>query len=137
MCAAIFASTTCASVIRAPSPCSTGSRSIWSVVGENGLTLSGGQRQRVALARALITDPKVLVLDDATSSIDAAVEEEIHATLRRLLAGRTTLLIAHRRSTLALADRIVVVEQGRVLDSGTHDALWARCDKYRQLLSGP
>src|SRR5207302_896373 len=107
------------------------------VVGEQGLTLSGGQRQRVALARALISDPHVLILDDATSSIDARVEEEIHATLRRLLGTRTTLLIAHRRSTLALADRIVVVERGRVLDDGTHEELWARCDTYRQLLAGP
>src|SRR5204863_112503 len=74
------------------------------VVGERGLTLSGGQRQRVALARALITDPRILVLDDATSSVDSRVEEEIHATLRRLMAGRTTLLVAHRRSTLRLAD---------------------------------
>jgi ATP-binding cassette subfamily B protein len=107
------------------------------VVGEQGLTLSGGQRQRVALARALLSNPRILLLDDATSSVDARVEEEIHATLRRLLAGRTTLLIAHRRSTLALADRIVVVDKGRVADAGTHDELWARCRLYRDLLSGP
>ncbi len=107
------------------------------VVGEQGLTLSGGQRQRVALARALLSDPRVLILDDATSSIDALMEEEIHATLHRLLEGRTTLLIAHRRSTLALADRIVVVDAGTVVDSGTHAELWGRCRTYRLLLSGP
>src|SRR5439155_5336149 len=107
------------------------------VVGERGLTLSGGQRQRVALARALLTDPHVLILDDATSSVDARVEEEIHATLRRLLQGRTTLLIAHRRSTLRLADRIAVVDGGRVVDSGTHEELMARCGLYRRLLAGP
>src|SRR5436305_10780968 len=107
------------------------------VVGERGLTLSGGERQRVALARALLTAPHVLILDDATSSVDARVEEEIHATLRRLLEGRTTLLIAHRRSTLRLAGRIAVVDAGRVADVGTHDELLERCHLYRRLLSGP
>ncbi|ACU74155.1 ABC transporter related [Catenulispora acidiphila DSM 44928] len=107
------------------------------VVGEQGLTLSGGQRQRIALARALITDPRVLILDDATSAVDARVEAEIHDTLRRVMAGRTTLLIAHRRSTLALADRIAVLDRGRVVDIGTHEELTERCPLYRLLLSGP
>jgi ATP-binding cassette subfamily B protein len=106
-------------------------------VGERGLSLSGGQRQRVALARALITNPRILILDDATSAVDARVEEEIHATLRRVMAGRTTLLVAHRRSTLRLANRIVVVDDGQVLDQGSHDELVARCPRYRELLSGP
>src|SRR5206468_11221386 len=96
------------------------------VVGERGLSLSGGQRQRIALARALLTDPRILVLDDATSSIDARTEEEIHATLRRLMQGRTTLLVAHRRSTLHLADRIVVVDRGHIADQGTHEELLER-----------
>jgi ATP-binding cassette subfamily B protein len=107
------------------------------VVGEQGLTLSGGQRQRVALARALITDPSILILDDATSAIDARVEAQIHATLRRVMAGRTTLLIAHRRSTLQLADRIAVLDEGRLVDEGTHEELTARCPLYRLLLAGP
>jgi ATP-binding cassette, subfamily B, bacterial len=107
------------------------------VVGEQGLTLSGGQRQRVALARALLTDPAILVLDDATSAIDARVEAQIHETLRRVMAGRTTLLIAHRRSTLQLADRIAVLDEGRLVDSGTHEELTARCPLYRLLLAGP
>jgi ATP-binding cassette subfamily B protein len=107
------------------------------VVGERGLTLSGGQRQRIAMARALLTDPRILVLDDATSAVDARIEEEIHATLRRIMRGRTTLLIAHRRSTLRLADRIVVLDRGRVIDDGSHEELLARCPLYRQLLSGP
>ena len=107
------------------------------VVGEQGLTLSGGQRQRVALARALLTDPAILVLDDATSAVDPRVEAEIHETLRRVMRGRTTLLIAHRRSTLQLADRIAVLDQGRLLDIGSHEELLARCPLYRRLLAGP
>jgi ATP-binding cassette, subfamily B, bacterial len=107
------------------------------VVGEQGLTLSGGQRQRVALARALITDPAVLILDDATSAIDARVEAQIHGTLRKVMAGRTTLLIAHRRSTLELADQIAVLDQGRLIDQGTNEELMARCPEYRLLLAGP
>jgi ATP-binding cassette, subfamily B, bacterial len=107
------------------------------VVGEQGLTLSGGQRQRVALARALITDPAILVLDDATSAIDARVEAQIHATLRKVMAGRTTLLIAHRRSTLELADQIAVLDEGQLVDQGTNDELMSRCPEYRLLLAGP
>jgi ATP-binding cassette, subfamily B, bacterial len=108
------------------------------VVGEQGLTLSGGQRQRVALARALITNPRLLLLDDATSAVDPRIEAEIHATLHQVMAGRTTLLIAHRRSTLNLADRIAVLtDDGRVADVGTHDELSARSALYRLLISGP
>ncbi len=106
------------------------------VVGERGLTLSGGQRQRIALARAILTDPRILILDDATSAIDSKVEEAIHEGLRAVMADRTTLLIAHRQSTLHLADRIVVLVQGRVVEQGTHDELLARSPVYRTLLSG-
>src|SRR5262249_25217621 len=91
----------------------------------------------VALARALITDPSILILDDATSAIDARVEAAIHSTLRRVMAGRTTLLIAHRRSTLELADQIAVLDAGRLVDQGTHEELTARCPQYRLLLAGP
>nr|WP_239579015.1 ABC transporter ATP-binding protein [Microlunatus panaciterrae] len=108
-----------------------------SVVGEQGLTLSGGQRQRVALARALLIDPQLLVLDDATSAIDARIEAEIHDTLRQVMSGRTTILIAHRRSTLGLADRIAVLDRGRIVDIGTHDELQGRCALYNTLLSAP
>ena len=106
------------------------------VVGEQGLTLSGGQRQRVCLARALVTDPAVLVLDDATSAVDANVEARIHDALRSAMAGRTTLLIAHRQSTLALADQIAVLDEGRLVDLGTHEELTTRCPLYRLLLAG-
>jgi ATP-binding cassette subfamily B protein len=105
-------------------------------VGERGMTLSGGQRQRIALARAILTDPAILILDDATSAVDAQTEEQIHDALRHVLAGRTTLLIAHRMSTLRLADRIVVLDAGRVQDSGTHAELLDRNAIYRGLLSG-
>ncbi|MET9889472.1 ABC transporter ATP-binding protein [Streptomyces sp. NPDC006465] len=106
-------------------------------VGEHGLTLSGGQRQRVALARAILTDPRLLVLDDATSAVDARVEHEIHEALKHVMEGRTTLLIAHRRSTLNLADRIAVLDGGRLADIGTHDELQARSALYRRLLTDP
>ncbi|MFJ3158897.1 ABC transporter ATP-binding protein [Streptomyces kanasensis] len=106
-------------------------------VGEHGLTLSGGQRQRIALARAILTDPRLLLLDDATSAVDARVEHEIHEALRSVMAGRTTLLIAHRRSTLGLADRIAVLDGGRLSDLGTHDELQARSPLYRRLLTDP
>ncbi|MFF2351732.1 ABC transporter ATP-binding protein [Kitasatospora sp. NPDC058115] len=106
-------------------------------VGEQGLTLSGGQRQRIALARAILTDPRVLLLDDATSAVDPQIEAEIHDALRSVMAGRTTLLIAHRRSTLQLADRIAVLDRGRLLDLGTHEELEARCPQYRALITDP
>ncbi|WP_043669393.1 ABC transporter ATP-binding protein [Streptomyces xylophagus] len=106
-------------------------------VGEHGLTLSGGQRQRVALARAILTDPRLLVLDDATSAVDARVEHEIHEALKQVMEGRTTLLIAHRRSTLNLADRIAVLDGGRLADIGTHDELQERSPLYRRLLTDP
>nr|WP_205616186.1 ABC transporter ATP-binding protein [Streptomyces harenosi] len=106
-------------------------------VGEHGLTLSGGQRQRIALARAILTDPRLLVLDDATSAVDARVEHEIHEALKEVMRGRTTLLIAHRRSTLNLADRIAVLDDGRLADLGTHEELQERCALYRRLLTDP
>ncbi|MBK5230696.1 MAG: ABC transporter ATP-binding protein, partial [Thermoleophilia bacterium] len=103
------------------------------VIGERGVTLSGGQRQRVAIARALIADPRILILDDATSSVDARTEAEIKLALREVMRDRTTFVIAHRLSTISLADFIVVLTDGRVSDVGTHEQLLHRCDSYRAL----
>ncbi|TMK57889.1 MAG: ABC transporter ATP-binding protein [Actinobacteria bacterium] len=102
-------------------------------VGERGLTLSGGQRQRVAIARALLADPRILILDDATSSVDATTETEIKAGLREAMAGRTTFIIAHRLSTVSLADEIVVLDGGRIVDRGTHQELLDGCGFYREI----
>src|SRR5512134_69291 len=103
------------------------------VVGERGLTLSGGQRQRVAIARALLAEPRILILDDATSSVDARTEAEIKAGLREAMAGRTTFIVAHRLSTISLADEIVVLDRGRIVDRGTHEELLERCPLYEEI----
>ena len=105
------------------------------VVGERGYTLSGGQRQRIAIARALVADPAVLVLDDATSAIDVHVEAELHDALRSLRAGRTTVVIAHRLSTIALAERVVLLDGGRVVAQGTHEALLRTEPRYVEVLA--
>jgi ATP-binding cassette subfamily B protein len=102
-------------------------------VGERGLTLSGGQRQRVAIARALLADPRILILDDATSSVDATTETAIKKGLQEAMAGRTTFIIAHRLSTVSLADEIVVMDAGRVVDRGTHEELMKGCSFYREI----
>jgi ABC-type multidrug transport system fused ATPase/permease subunit len=102
-------------------------------VGERGLTLSGGQRQRVAIARALLADPRILILDDATSSVDATTEAAIKAGLREAMSGRTTFIIAHRLSTVSLADEVVVMDGGRIVDRGSHEELLAGCSFYREI----
>ena len=105
------------------------------VLGERGFSLSGGQRQRIAIARAILADPQVLILDDATSAVDATKEHEIRAALSEVMAGRTTLVIAHRPATIALADRVAVVERGRIAEEGTHAELIAGSQRYRALLA--
>jgi len=104
------------------------------LIGERGLTLSGGQRQRLAIARAILADPRVLILDDATSSVDASTEQEIKTALREVMAGRTTFIVAHRLSTISLADEIAVLEQGRVIARGRHEELQERSDLYREIV---
>jgi ATP-binding cassette subfamily B protein len=103
------------------------------VIGERGITLSGGQRQRVAIARALVVDPRILILDDATASVDATTEARIRLGLRQAMRGRTTLIIAHRLSTIALADEVVVLEEGRVAARGRHDELLEASSVYREI----
>jgi ABC-type multidrug transport system fused ATPase/permease subunit len=103
------------------------------LVGERGLTLSGGQRQRVAIARALLAEPRILILDDATSSVDATTESRIKSALGEVMEGRTTFVIAHRLSTIALADEVVVLEDGRVAARGTHNELLERSGLYREI----
>jgi ATP-binding cassette subfamily B protein len=105
------------------------------ILGERGFSLSGGQRQRIAIARAILADPAVLVLDDATSAVDATKEHEIRAALAEVMRGRTTLVIAHRPATIALADRVAVLEGGRIVEEGTHEELLSTSARYRALLA--
>jgi ATP-binding cassette, subfamily B, bacterial len=105
------------------------------VVGERGVTLSGGQRQRIAIARALLTNPRILILDDSTSAIDSATEDQIQRAIKRVLEGRTTLLITHRLSQIRWADRILVLHQNEIVDQGSHEELMQRCDLYRRIFA--
>ena len=105
------------------------------VVGERGYTLSGGQRQRLGIARALLVNPPILVLDDATSAIDVKVESDIHDALVNLMTERTTILIAHRLSTISLADRVVLIDEGKAIATGTHQHLLETVPRYSEILS--
>jgi ATP-binding cassette subfamily B protein len=105
------------------------------LIGEHGYSLSGGQRQRIAIARAVLADPRVLILDDATSSVDPTKEHEIRSALREVMRDRTTLIIAHRAATIALADRVVLLDRGRVAAEGTHEELLASTERYREVLA--
>ncbi len=105
------------------------------VVGERGVTLSGGQRQRIAIARALLTDPRILILDDSTSAVDSATEDQIQRAIKRLLEGRTTLLITHRLSQIRRADRILVLHRNTIVDQGSHEELMQRCDLYKRIFA--
>jgi ATP-binding cassette subfamily B protein len=105
------------------------------VVGERGYTLSGGQRQRIAIARTLLADPKILILDDATSAIDVKVEEHIHDALRTLMEGRSTIVIAHRLSTINLADRVALIEDGGIVATGSHAELIQTDSRYAEVLA--
>lgn len=104
------------------------------IVGEQGFSLSGGQRQRIAIARAILMEPRILILDDATSSVDARMEEEIRTALQEVMAGRTTIIISHRLSTISLADQVVLVDEGRVYETGTHAELMHGCRRYGEVL---
>jgi ATP-binding cassette subfamily B protein len=103
------------------------------IIGERGITLSGGQRQRLAIARAIAVDPRILILDDATASVDASTEARIRVGLREAMEGRTTLIIAHRLSTISLADEIVVIDDGRLVARGVHDELLETNEVYRDI----
>ena len=105
------------------------------IIGERGYTLSGGQRQRVAIARTLLVNPPILVLDDATSAIDVHIEAGIYEALRNLMTTRTTLIIAHRISTIALARRVLVLDEGRIVADGTHEELLATSPLYGEILA--
>jgi ATP-binding cassette subfamily B protein/subfamily B ATP-binding cassette protein MsbA len=104
------------------------------LIGERGVRLSGGQRQRLAIARALLADPRILILDEATSNLDSESERLIHQSLERLMQGRTSLVIAHRLSTITRANKIVVLDQGRILETGTHADLMSKSSRYRQMV---
>jgi ATP-binding cassette subfamily B protein len=105
------------------------------VVGERGYTLSGGERQRIAIARTLLVNPPILVLDDATSAVDVQVEQQIHEGLKILMEGRTTLIVAHRLSTIGLADRVVLLDRGHVVAEGTHAELLETTPLYVEVLA--